>query len=97
MGKRLRTTRERRNEVEQILKGVSNHRRLEILELLLDNPGLSILGISEKLKVDFRTISQHTQRLTRSGLVKKKNIGPAVCHTVTTRGKSILMFCRTLE
>ena len=87
----------RRREIEEVMKGVANHRRLQILELLAEEPGLSVFGIAETLDTDFRTISQHTRRLARAGLVTKKYEGRVVHHTLTSRGKNILTFCRMLE
>ena len=87
----------RRREVENIMKGAANHRRLQILELLLEEPGLSVLDIAGELDADFRTISQHTRRLARAGLVTKEYEGRIVHHLVTPRGKNILTFCRMLE
>ena len=87
----------RLREVDSIIKGVANHRRLQILELLLEEPGLSVLDIAEELNADFRTISQLTRRLARAGLVTKEYEGRVVHHVVTSRGKNILTFCRRLE
>ena len=87
----------RRRDVENIMKGAANHRRLQILELLSENPGLSGFDIAEMLKADFRTISQHTRRLARAGLLTKQYEGRIVHHTLTSRGKNILTFCRMLE
>jgi len=90
-------SRQRHGELENILKGVASHRRIQILELLFNNPDLSVFGISEILGADFRTVSQHTQKLAQAGLVRKHHEGSSVRHILTSRGKSILLFCRTIE
>jgi len=84
-------------ELEKIIKGVSNHRRIQILDLIHSEPDLSIFDISEKLKVNFKTISEHVRRLTFSGLVYKRSDANSVRHSLSRTGKSILMFLRTLE
>ncbi len=84
-------------QLERIVKGFANHRRIEILELLTKEPELSVTQIANRLKVDFRTISDHIRRLAIAGLVMKRNQGPSVCHKLSDRGVVILKFLRTLE
>lgn len=83
--------------LERVVRGFSNHRRIQILELLDKNPELSVAEISQKLKVNFKTISEHTRRLAISGLVLKRNQGAAVRHKLSPLGVSTLKFLRTLE
>lgn len=84
-------------QLERLVRGFSNHRRIEILELLQKYPELSIQEIADKLKVNFRTVSEHVRRLAIVGLVLKRNEGNSVRHKITNNAKSILMFLRTLE
>ncbi|MEK7581875.1 MAG: winged helix-turn-helix domain-containing protein [Patescibacteria group bacterium] len=84
-------------KIERIVRSFSNHRRIEILELVKKTPELSVMDIAEELKINFKTASEHIRRLAISGLVMKRNDGPAVCHKITPLGNSILMFLRTLE
>ena len=84
-------------KLERIVKGFANHRRIEIVELLGREPELSVLEISEKLKVNFKTISEHTRRLAISGLLMKRSDGTSIRHKLTFIGASILKFLRTLE
>ena len=86
-----------KRELEKIFKGVANHRRVEILILLDEKPGLSVVGISDKLKTNFKTIAEHIRKLHISGLVFKTSHGQSVAHTVSPLGKDVLAFCRTLE
>ncbi len=83
-------------ELEKIVKGFANHRRIEILELLQQKPELSLIEISDELEVNIKTVGAHTRRLLQSGLVMTRHEGPAVRHTTTKRGKKVLMFLRTL-
>ena len=84
-------------QLERIVKGVANHRRIEILELLIKSPELSVVDISEKLNVNFKTISEHIKRLATAGFVLKRSEGSSVRHKITARGLAILKFLRTLE
>lgn len=84
-------------DLERIVKGFSNHRRIEILELLKKHPELSLMEISTKLKINFKTASEHVRRLAISGLVYKRNRGNNVLHKLTNRSESILKFLRILE
>ncbi|HEY4528555.1 MAG TPA: winged helix-turn-helix domain-containing protein [Candidatus Paceibacterota bacterium] len=84
-------------QLERIVKGFSNHRRIEIMELLARQPELSVMEISDKLKINFKTGSEHIRRLALASLVLKRNEGNTVRHLLTTLGHSILKFLRTLE
>ena len=84
-------------QLERVVRGFSNHRRIEILELLEKIPELSVVEISEKLKINFKTASEHIRRLTIAGLVIKRSAGASVRHKLTERGELILKFLRTLE
>ncbi|MEK7194599.1 MAG: helix-turn-helix domain-containing protein [Patescibacteria group bacterium] len=84
-------------QLERIVKGFANHRRIEVLILLDKTPELSVFEISDTLKINFKTGSEHIRRLAIAGLVMKRNQGSAVRHALTGAGKSILKFLRTLE
>ncbi len=85
------------HQLERIIKGVSNHRRIEILELLKNKPELSVADISEILHVNFKTISEHIRRLAIAGFVLKRSDGNNVRHKLTDRGLMMLKFLRILE
>jgi DNA-binding transcriptional ArsR family regulator len=85
------------HKLEKIVRGFSNHRRIEIIYLLHDRPELSLIEISEVLGINFKTASEHTRRLAIAGIVMKRAEGNFVRHALTERGKSILVFLRTLE
>lgn len=84
-------------QLERIVKGFANHRRIEILVLLEKTPELSLIEISDELKINFKTGSEHIRRLAIAGLVMKRNAGASVRHALTVEGKLILKFLRTLE
>ncbi|MBX4181697.1 ArsR family transcriptional regulator [Candidatus Parcubacteria bacterium] len=84
-------------QLERIVKGFANHRRIEIMSLLEKTPELSLIEISENLKINFKTGSDHIRRLSLGGLVMKRNAGASVRHALTEQGKLTLKFLRTLE
>jgi len=84
-------------ELERIVKGFANHRRLQVLELLHEKPELSVQEISSELKSEFKNISAHINKMAIAGLVMKRNEGNVVRHKLTNRGKSILKFVRIME
>ena len=83
--------------LEHLVRGFSNHRRIEMLELLNREPELSIAEVCEKLKINFKTASEHVRRLAIAGFVMKRNEGLYVRLALTPRGFHILKFLRTLE
>ena len=84
-------------QLERIVKGFANHRRIQIMSLLKTEPELSLGGISKRLKLDIKTASAHVIRLATAGLVLKRSEGRQVRHGLTRRGEAILTFLRTLE
>lgn len=84
-------------QLERIVKGFANHRRLDILELLQQKPELSVEEIAEKLSIGYENASDHIRKLAIAGLVMKRHDNKAVRHKLTPRAKVILTFCKTLE
>lgn len=84
-------------QLERIVKGFANHRRIEILQILDKEPELSVDEISEKLEINYKTASEHIRRLAITGLIMKRSDSMNVRQRLTTRGESILKFLRMLE
>lgn len=83
--------------LERLVKGFSNHRRIQIMELINDAPELSVMNIATRLKINVKTASEHIRRLAISGLVLKRNRGVNVLHKLSPTGDLILKFLRKLE
>ena len=83
-------------QLERIVKGFANHRRIEILEVLKSKPELSLVDLSEILNINFRTASDHIRKLTVAGLVIKRSDGLNVRHKITEKGLSVLKFLKTI-
>ena len=84
-------------QLERIVKGFANHRRLQVLKLLYQEPELSVQEISDKLKSAFKNISAHINKMAIAGLVMKRSEGNMVRHKLTNRGRTILKFVRIIE
>ncbi len=84
-------------KVERLLKGFANHNRLKILELLAQEPELSVADISKKLEIGYENASDHIRKMTIAGLIMKRNDGPNVRHKLTPKAVSILAFCKKLQ
>lgn len=87
----------KKRQLEQIVRGFSNHRRIQMLDLIDLTPELSVDEISKKLNVNFKTASSHLKRLIIAGLIMKRSKGKDIRHKISERGKTVLTFLRTLE
>ena len=84
-------------QLERHMKGVANHRRIEILFLIAREKGITVENIAERLNCNIKTISVHTQRLSQAGLVQKNNRGREVTHELSPYGKIIYNFLETFQ
>jgi predicted ArsR family transcriptional regulator len=84
-------------QIETIVKGFANHRRLDILFLLENESELSLQEISQRLDINFKTASEHLRRLMLAGLIVKTNDANFVLHTITPRGRDVLAFLEKLH
>lgn len=82
-------------QLERHLKGVANHRRIQILILVAKQPGVSVDQIAQSLDCNFKVISVHTQKLVQAGLLEKKYIGRTVTHSLSPYGKKMYQFIKT--
>jgi len=92
----IKKTKSPRN-LERVVKGFANHRRIEIMILLKKHPELTVFEVADNLQINFKTASEHIRRLQISGLIMKRHEGASVHNALTSRGKYILEFLRMLE
>ena len=85
-----------RRQLERVVKGFANHRRIQVLEVLEARPDLDLTTITRVCGINFKTASEHVRRLSIAGLVWKKARGRNVLHAISPRGKSVLRFLSTL-
>jgi predicted ArsR family transcriptional regulator len=84
-------------ELERMVRGFANHRRIQILALLLESPELSVDEVAGELKINYKTAADHLRRLAIAGLVLKRSDSVSVRHKLSSRALVILKFLRTLE
>jgi len=84
-------------QLERHFKGIANHRRLDILFLIKSFEGITLDEISQKLRCNLKTVSEHTRRLVQAGLVGKKYAGRSVKHSLTPYGKIFSNFINTFS
>ncbi len=82
-------------QLERHFKGVANHHRVNILQLIAKQEGISVEGIAENLGANIKTISEHTRKLVLAGLVDKKYQGRVVSRALSPYGKIFHAFIRT--
>ncbi len=84
-------------QLERFVRGFSNHRRIEIMDLLDVEGELDLGEIARRCAINYKTASEHVRRLAVAGLVTKRAKGTHVLHLLSPRGRKVLMFLRTLE
>lgn len=84
-------------QIEKHIKGVANHRRIDILFLVSESAGLSLEDIARNLKCNFKTISGHTMKLVNAGLIDKNYSGPLVLHSLSPYGKIFIKFLKEFK
>jgi DNA-binding MarR family transcriptional regulator len=84
-------------QMERHLKGVANHRRIEILFLIAANKGITVENLAEDLDCNVKTISEHTRRLVQAGLVRKDHKGRTVAHELSPYGIILHKFLITFQ
>lgn len=84
-------------QMERHLKGVANHRRIEILFLIAEKRGISVDSISAILKCNLKTVSAHVLKLEHAGLIRKRNAGRMVLHELSPYGQTIHKFLTTFQ
>ncbi len=78
------------------MKGVANHRRVEVLLLLKESPELSVSELARLLRINFRTASEHMRKLVHAGLAMKRSDSVSVRHRLTKLGDHMLHFLGTI-
>jgi predicted ArsR family transcriptional regulator len=84
-------------QMERHFKGVANHHRIEILLLVAKREGITLEEITETLRVNEKTIGEHTRRLHQAGLINKNYRGKFVEHTSSPYGKTFIRFLKSFQ
>lgn len=83
--------------MERHLKGIANHRRIDILLLIARRRGITLDDIIRTLGANKKTISEHTRRLLTAGLISKKYHGRYVEHFLSPYGKTFFAFLHSFQ
>jgi hypothetical protein len=84
-------------QLERVVRGFSNHRRIQMLETLDARPELDLLGLARACGVNVKTAAEHTRRLAAAGLIFKRSKGRNTLHTVSPRGHAALGYLRAVQ
>jgi len=84
-------------QLERYFKGLANHRRIAILNLIANEKAITLEEIAETLNCNIKTISGHTQKLLQAGLIRKKYRGRQVIHTLSPYGEIFHKFIQTFS
>jgi len=84
-------------QMERHFKGISNHKRIDILLVVDKENDLTLERITSILNGNFKTISEHTRRLAQAGLLNKNYKGRTVLHSLSPYGKQIVKFIKTFQ
>ena len=84
-------------QIARHIKGIANHRRIEILFLVADNKNITLDNIADRLRCNIKTISEHTRRLVQAGLINKKYKGRSVEHSLSPYGQTFYQFITTFS
>lgn len=82
-------------KLERHFKGVANHRRIQILLLISEEPGITLDELLERLDGNQKTFSEHTRRLVIAGLIEKKYASRYVEHRLTPYGQKFVQFIKS--
>jgi len=92
----MTTKAKKSNQLEYIVKGFDNKRRIDIIFLLSRKSELSVSAIADHFKISFTAVSNHLLRMMGRGIVMKRNDGLKVRHALTEKGKIIARFLKTI-
>lgn len=71
-------------DLEKILKGIANRRRLQIIQYLKKNKEASVGNIAKAIKLSFRSTSRHLVVLAAADIVEKEQRRLMVFYSLST-------------
>ncbi len=86
---------EKLEKIAFILKTIAHPVRLQIVELLEFNEGLSVSAISEKLKTEQSLTSHHLSNMKLKGILRSRKEGRKVIYSL--KEKSVLQILNCLD
>ncbi|MFM8657603.1 MAG: ArsR/SmtB family transcription factor [Chthoniobacterales bacterium] len=80
----------------RMVAGLANHRRIEIVRLLMRGRTLCVDEVAVECGIDQSTAVEHLRRLHEAGLIVKKSKGRRVLLSPTKRAKAFVKAIDTL-
>ena len=90
---KLKTTK----QIERHIKGVANHRRIEILLLIANREGITLNEVIDLVNANPKTIGEHTRRLHNAGLIEKNYKGRFIKLSLSPYGKIFIKFIKEFQ
>jgi|SRR3990167_9745543 len=84
-------------QIERHIKGVANHRRIEILLLISNNEGITLDQVIERMGANRKTIGEHARRLYNAGLIDKNYRGRFIKLFLSPYGKIFIKFIKDFQ
>jgi len=84
-------------QMERHLKGVANHRRIEIILLIAKNNTITLDQIINTTGANPKTIGEHTRRLYIAGLINKEYQDKFVVLSLSPYGKIFVKFLKFFQ
>ncbi|MGC8981739.1 MAG: ArsR/SmtB family transcription factor [Minisyncoccia bacterium] len=84
-------------ELEVILKGLANIKRLKILNYLNKSGERDTADIADYLNINYKLAIPHLERLIKAKLVTKRRDGLIVNYRITNLGKRVLKILKHLK
>ena len=84
-------------QMERHLKGIANHYRIQLLLLIAKQDKITLDDLVSSLKVNQKTLSEHSRRLVQAGLIHKHYRGRFVEHSLSPYGKIFAQFLKSLQ
>lgn len=81
-------------QLERMMKGAANRRRIQILHLLEATPGLDLSSIARACGMHAQTATEHTTKMLNAGLIQKERRAKYVLHELSPLGDGVLAFLK---
>ncbi len=79
-------------QLEKHFKGISNHKRIDTIFFIFQNPGCTLDQICESQNGNYKTFSTHVGKLLLAGLLEKRNKGTTIEYYLSSYGKTFYNF-----
>lgn len=82
--------------LSRVFKALGNQKRMDIIKIINKKP-LSVIDISDRLNISFKTASFHLLKMEREGLVENQKDGKFVYYKPTDKFRGSGVFRQIIE